>query len=224
MAKRFEYKQSHQSKAVYTEKGMCGKPYISIIIEKGEFDDITWSYPLSEIVRHYDLMREHFLRWFHDSTCDNTVFYIDKEHKRYITRPTKKYISGHYLWNRLFVEDIEIRNVIDEYKHNNTDNGFVVSYPFGSGDSSIVRTKPVILNSMPSGKRFALLLMRPDEYSSYTYYIHTLFDAPFGTDITPAFFRWLNHMRKKSWFNIDHMNALVKIAQTHWKVPVFALI
>lgn len=212
------FKPAYQNSLMYTEKGDLGKPYISIIIEKNEFDNIEWSYPVAEIVSNYNAMRENFVDWFHNCNCSDTIFYLDNEHKQYMNNP--RYLSEYYLWNRLFVNDVKIRDIIENSK-GDSDHSFEIEYGLWDGDSSVKRTKPVILNSTPDGKKFALLQMRLDSYSSYNYYIHTLFDTSMGADITNEFFEWLNHMREKIWFTMDHMNALVEIAQTHWKVPVF---
>ena len=210
-----EFKLTHQDKLTLTSLGKGHNPYISMIIEKGEFDDIVWSYPLDEIVQNYDVMCQSFPDWFYQSDCGNTVFYLDEEHRERMSN--SDHLTTHYLWNRLFVEDEVIKDALIAAKENL--NTFKI---YSLDEIDTMRTKTTILNVDPdTGSKFALLQVFPEKYMSYAYIIHGLFDAPFGEDITIPFFRWVNHMRRKLWFTTEHLNDLINIAYSHWKLKMF---
>jgi len=212
------FKKTKQSKLVYTEKGEFGKPFISIIIAKGDdkhTDDIKWSFPLGEIKDNYTTMKAHFNSWFYDE-YNGVQFYVDTDHKQYMIEHGDDHFDSDYLWNKLFVENKKIHDTIVKYEHPLFD---VMSGEDFMLETDIDRTKRVLFRKMDDGSRHFLLQMHADKYVFHRYNIHTLGDTRYGTDISKGFFKWFNHMREKAWFSMDHLNDFIDVVERNWKLP-----
>lgn len=211
------FKQTAQNRMVYTDKGEFGRPFISIIIAEGDrehTDDLKWSFPVQEIKSNYKIMKEHFTSWFYDE-FSGTTFYIDEAHKQKIIKDGGDYYDSDYLWNRLFVEDQLIANIIRDYEPPlfNVMSGSDLVH-----QSKITRTKTVIFRYI-DGAGYFQVQVSPQKYTPYKYTIHTLGDEPYGEDVSKEFFKWFNHMREKGWFTMEHLNNFIDVVERNWKLP-----